>query len=100
MTEPNQFTLAEFSPHVGTTFNIRLSSDNSVDVKLVEAEVGASNPDQFSLLFHDPNASVASHLRQSIYPFAHEQLGELEIFIVPVGPDSEGKGVLYEAVFS
>ncbi|MDX6508976.1 MAG: hypothetical protein QOG81_728, partial [Gaiellaceae bacterium] len=37
-------------------------------------------------------------LPQQIYRFDHDELGTLEIFIVPIGTD-EG-GVRYEAVFT
>ncbi|WP_442506563.1 DUF6916 family protein [Novipirellula sp. SH528] len=100
VADSKKVILAEFSPHVGSTFNLRVTSDESVDVQLVEAGAIGSVPGQFALLFHDANASVASHLPQSIYSFAHEKLGEYEIFVVPVGPGPAGEGVLYEAVFA
>jgi hypothetical protein len=49
----------------------------------------------FSLLFRGPLAPV---LPQCIYHLNHDTLGSMEIFLVPVGPDSEG--MQYEAVFN
>ena len=92
VAESKNSTLAEFSPHVGTTFTIQVESSDSVDVQLVEADSIGSVAGQFSLLFHDANASVASHLPQSTYSLAHQQLGELELFLVPVGPGSGRQG--------
>jgi hypothetical protein len=37
-------------------------------------------------------------LPQRIYRLEHEQMGPLELFIVPVGPDGDGLG--YEAIFT
>ncbi|EMI20779.1 hypothetical protein RMSM_02292 [Rhodopirellula maiorica SM1] len=93
-----QFKLDDFTAHVGTEFMIH-SASGQVVVELIEAKPFAV-PGQFSLLFHDRNASVQSCLPQSLYTFTHEQLYEQMYFIVPVGPDSTGKGILYEAVFS
>jgi hypothetical protein len=35
---------------------------------------------------------------QRIYRLQHEELGQLELFLVPIGPDADG--MCYEAVFS
>lgn len=56
----------------------------------------------FAVLFHGPIQPV---LPQGIYRLAHDQLGELELFIVPVGPDDpsgpdkQPTAMRYEAVF-
>ena len=50
----------------------------------------------FSLFFKDP--SPTEILPQKIYPLAHEDLGEMTIFLVPVGQDASG--VTYQAVFN
>jgi hypothetical protein len=50
---------------------------------------------QFSLVFRggpDPP------LQQRIYCLEHEQLGALDLFLVPLGPDAAGQR--YEAVFN
>jgi hypothetical protein len=48
----------------------------------------------FSVLFHGPLQPV---LPQAIYRLENEQLGGLELFIVPLGP--EQGAMRYEAVF-
>jgi hypothetical protein len=49
----------------------------------------------FSLIFRGPRAPI---LPQRIYRFDFAQLGPLEIFIVPIGPDESG--MRYEAIFT
>ena len=49
----------------------------------------------FSLYFRSGSQVV---LPQRIYPIAHEAMGRLEIFIVPVAREPEG--IVYEAVFN
>ena len=49
----------------------------------------------FSLIFRSPPGAP---LPQRIYLLHHEQLGALELFLVPIGPDEAG--MCYEAVFS
>jgi hypothetical protein len=93
------FSLETFSPHVGDTFWIRLS-DGRVETRLVEAHPWGSGGNgqsraPFSLVFAGPGRFV---LPQQIYRVEHEVLGEMEIFLVPIGPQREG--MRYEAVFS
>ena len=51
----------------------------------------------FSLLFV---AKDAHHLPQAIYPLNHPELGQVDIFLVPIGPVPGGGGFGYEAVFT
>lgn len=56
----------------------------------------------FALVFHGPSEPV---LPQGMYRLEHQDLGVLELFLVPIGPDlpaePEGRpaGMRYEAVF-
>jgi hypothetical protein len=50
----------------------------------------------FSLLFL---ASGGEFVPQGTFSVRHEELGELAIFLVPLGPQ-DGGGMVYEAVFS
>ena len=50
---------------------------------------------QFSLVFRAPATQVWP---QGTYGLSHEELGELELFLVPIGSDAEG--VRYEAAFA
>lgn len=49
----------------------------------------------FSVVFRGDGDLV---LPQQTYSFHNDTLGDLELFIVPIGPDD--KGMCYEAVFS
>jgi hypothetical protein len=75
-----------------------------MDVTLVEAtegsEAGGPGPEgqqrrQFSLVFLAPTSDV---WRQGTFTLTHDELGELELFLVPIGADAEG--VRYEAAFA
>jgi hypothetical protein len=101
-------TAGDFRPHQGTRFRLTGGSPpGSVETELVEVtEHGTSAPGSFrapfSVLFHGPLEPV---LPQGIYRLEHEQLGTLELFIVPVGPDEPRvpgqapTAMRYEAVF-
>ena len=92
-----------FARHVGETFTLRPPDAAPVEVELVEAEAfaarGATDTPvrkiPFSLLFR---ASGASDLPQSTYRLEHAALGELDLFLVPIGPDAVG--MRFEAIFS
>ena len=71
------------------TLTLRLASARRSGMP---ARLGTREP--FVLTFNGPPAPL---LGQSIYPLAHRELGEIEIFLVPVGCDAAG--VRYEAVF-
>lgn len=90
---------ATFAPHRGTAFDVAGDDDAALVLELVEVnERGAGSPGgraQFSLLFRGPSSPV---LAQQIYPLRHAELGELELFLVPVGPIDGGFG--YEAAFN
>ena len=79
----------------------------ALDVELAEVTQAPGAPSgshrrAFSLLFHGPIEPV---LPQRVYRLEHDQLGPLELFIVPVGPNEPpGPGarptaMRYEAVF-
>ena len=100
----DKVTVSDFAEHVDSTFRLHHEADSPVDVKLIEAtELGAgSGPEgepakrkPFSLVFRGPKES---DLQQQIYKMEHDKLGTLEIFLVPIGPDKEGK--CYEAIFT
>jgi uncharacterized protein DUF6916 len=93
-------THESFRPHVGTPFRVEYAPVTSATITLFEvtvlgggAETARRQP--FSLLFRGPRAPV---LPQRIYRLEHEQMGALEIFMVPIGPDADG--MRYEAIFT
>jgi hypothetical protein len=88
------FTLATFTPYLGQTFRLTVDAGRRLDVELIEA-TGAPQGRPFSLVFRGPKDP---RLSQRIYAFAHDRLGEFEMFIVPIGIDE--RGLRYEAVFN
>ena len=91
-------THATFADRIGETFAIAARPD-PIELSLEQAALGMEPPDAgrrpFSLVFRGPPQPL---LPQSIYALEHDDLGALEIFIVPISRD--GGGARYEAVFS
>jgi hypothetical protein len=94
----------DFAGRVGERFALCSADQSRIDLRLIEVtesqELGGPGPQgqerrQFSLVFRGPASPVQP---QSIYHLDHDGLGELEIFLVPIGPDNEG--MCYEAVFA
>ena len=93
-------TFESFASHLNTTFALKLG-EASVTLTLTEAVKRPVHPfpgmmrEPFSLYFRSGSQIV---LPQRIYPFAHDAMGRLEIFIVPIA--REPQGIVYEAVFN
>lgn len=83
--------------HVGTTFEV--VSEQFVGLSLVLKDIvtheTGDNLETFSLFFNGP---IEFFLPQGIRKLKHISLGELDLFLVPVGNDKEG--YQYEAVFN
>lgn len=103
MSELRWLSHGDFAPHIGDRFEVS-TEGGSIDLELVEAtesdQPGGDGPNgekrqQFSLLFRGPGTPA---LDQSIHRLSHAGLGELELFLVPIGPHRDGMG--YEAVFA
>ena len=93
-------TFESFSPHLNSTFTLGLG-ESSLDLTLTEAAKQPVRPfpgmmrEPFSLIFRSTTPVV---LPQRIYPIKHESMGQLDIFIVPIGRDV--RGIVYQAVFN
>ena len=97
-------TQADFAACLGDTFRVQLDSNDVLDVELIEATVkpvggepasGGAKREPFSLVFRGPKDR---HLPQKIYQLDHDRLGQLHIFLVPIGPDESG--MCFEAIFT
>jgi uncharacterized protein DUF6916 len=98
-----QVSLGDFSPHLGTRFQVDLDGQGALEVELIEAV--ALRPrsggrislrsEPFSLVMRGPLSPV---LNQRIHRLSHEALGKIEVFLVPIGPDEVGQR--YEAIFN
>ena len=93
-----------FEGRVGETFELTTAAGETTEVVLSACtEAPHSVPAEwedtvgrtpFSLLFHDPDAS--RYAPQQNFTVRHSELGEFELFLVPLGPDD--RGMRYEAV--
>ena len=94
---PELFTKEGFAEHLNTKFRVPLESSGAVELELVEVVSTLSTPrqEQFSVFFSGP-ADV--YLPQMTYRMEHDALGQLDLFIVPVGRTPAG--FKYEAVFN
>ncbi len=103
----DQVTKSVFDSHVGSQFTIHLETGDTINVELMETknlgssvspDADANNREGFSLLFRGTKANP--YLPQQIYKMQHPELGQLDIFLVPIGPEEQGTVMLYEAVFN
>ena len=96
---PVELVRGTFEPRVGETFTATPSlGGEQLEMtlsSLEESPYARPGHPAFSLLFH---ASGTGHLPQQIFTLEHEELGELSLFLVPLGPD--GDRMRYEAVIS
>jgi hypothetical protein len=92
--------LATFSPCVGESFAVEFEGAELPRFELTEAAAlpvhkGAPRQDPFSLVFRAPGTC---DVRQGTYVVQHERIGELPVFLVPIGKDEEG--LYFQAVFN
>ncbi len=93
-------TADDFSPHLNQEFQIQLDTNTTLMVQLTEVTINKQLEERngrqsFSLVFRGPRDL---ELTQGIYPMSHDKIGEVDLFLVPIGPDE--KGMCFEAVFN
>lgn len=93
----DQLTKDLFAANLNTKFGVSHETSPGLQIELREVNEGITTPrnEQFALVFVGPHEPF---LPQSIYHLGHETLGELDLFLVPVGKDPNG--FQYEAVFN
>ncbi len=98
---PEILTLEHFAPYVGQQFHVRFDAAAPSPLTLIEAVPLFDGPAPgrsraaFALLFRERS----QHARpQALYSVEHEAIGAHDIFLVPLGVDSEG--ARYQAVFN
>jgi len=95
MTYP---THAAFSAQLGTAFNVSGGAISAVSLELgTVSPQAAANAASFSLVFW---GDETLRLGQGMYLFSHPQLGDFDLFIVPIGPSRTNGRMQYEAVFN
>jgi len=95
-----------FAPHVGERFELAPSDGEPFEAVLSSCDESSYGSREqwlasidrvpFSLVFHAPGGEL---LPQQIFTVRHPRVGDLEIFLVPLGPQRDG-AMAYEAVFS
>jgi hypothetical protein len=102
VTDRGWLTCNDFAGRVGERFDVAGGEGPALVVELIEAsessEAGGPGPEgqerqQFSLVFRG-----SPGLPQATYRLSHAELGDVDIFLVPIGPD--GDGMKYEAAFA
>lgn len=91
-------TRAMFDQNLNAKFKLRHEVYGDIDLELIEVAVSqeaSAEYERFSLMFLDR----ADHpLPQQTYTMEHGEMGEFDLFIVPVKQDERGR--YYEAVFN
>lgn len=92
-----ELTHEEFSKHLKSKFEIRLSEAPAVEVELTEVSelLLSARQERFSLIFRSANDIMVV---QGLHRFEHDEMGAFDLFIVPVGRDESG--TYHEAVFN
>ena len=94
-------TQESFSRHLNTKFSVRLETPQPLELELVEVNGykgdtgGQREMERFTAVFQGPPDAF---LPQQTYPLRHEEMGDLDIFLVPVGRNEHG--FRYEAVYN
>ena len=97
----DKLSSADFLPYLHQPFRIRLEGLEPIELELVSVTESGDSPRAgqrrpFSLQFLGPVSP--KYLLQRTYALEHAQMGLLELFIVPLGP--ENQRMRYEAIFN
>lgn len=101
MKDLNQVSHEDFEPCLNDLFAVKLEDETGLELELIQVKpLGKADPESkarrpFSLLFRGPMDSV---LPQQMHQLENSKLGEMVLFLVPVGPDEDG--MLYDASFN
>lgn len=101
MKEIGTITPEDFEPCVGQTFTVKTQGAGVLELELIEVkplgavDTAAGIRQPFSLLFRGP---LEPMLEQQTLHMENSTLGELALFLVPIGPDDEA--MLYDVTFN
>ena len=94
-------THEDFLARVGETFAAVAPEGGPRSFTLARVDTLTGPPDggrtPFSLVFED---AAPERLAQQTVEVSHPDLGDFPLFVVPIAVGPEGRGVLYEAVFT
>lgn len=90
-------THEEFTKHANTKFQVQADENTQVELDLTAVSELKLHPQQeeFALQFRGP---LNIFLGQGLRNFTHDQMGQFELFIVPIKQNEQG--FYYEAVFN
>lgn len=93
-------TKQDFEAQLNTTFHLPLE-EGELELTLIEIssvvaeKANDGQSEAFSIIFE---TQIQEHVEQGSYVLQHDDMGELLIFIVPIGPADTG--MRYEAIFT
>jgi hypothetical protein len=90
-------THEEFSKNANSKFQVQIDENTTVELELTDISEIKLHPrqEEFTIVFRGP---LDGFLGQGARNFKHDQMGEFELFIVPIRQDAQG--FYYEAVFN
>ncbi len=93
-----KLTIADFSARIGETFRLT-HEQGQLDLEVIAVDAVGAPPSEglrqaFSVLLRGPAEPL---LEQGTRGFDHPELGKLDLFMVPLGPDETGQR--YELAF-
>jgi hypothetical protein len=94
--EPS-LTHEEFTKNANTKFQVQADDNTRVEIELIKISELKLHPHQeeFAVQFRGP---LNQFLGQGVRDFTHDQMGQFELFLVPIKEDEQG--FYYEAVFN
>jgi len=90
----DRLTSEDFAGRLGEVFEVVPAEGGSFELVLAECEAERYES-SFSLRFHARDGRLEP---QQTFRARHAELGEFDLFLVPLGPDE--RGMRYEAVFT
>lgn len=92
----DQPTLAQYRSALKSKFSIR-GVEPALELELEEVQDGGRSGgyESFALRFRGPGGRFVP---QQAVPLTHPELGDIDMFLVPIGVDADG--YRYEAVFN
>jgi len=93
----NSLTHETFSQHANSRFQVQTNETTPVELELTQVSELKVYPQQeeFSVVFRGPSDIF---LTQGIHTLTHPEMGQFELFMVPIRQDEQG--FYYEAVFN
>ena len=86
-----------FAPLVNTKFRVLFDAADPLEIELTQISelLLTARQEQFTLVFRGANEAF---LGQGSRRISHDQMGEFDLFLVPISQDASG--TCYEAVFN